>query len=73
MLAWLLTSVFVCCEGEANDSGVVGSCVKGCAAGTDDTLGGFEIIGPLEVKLGDGLGTGIIPVPVRESVGVGGI
>lgn len=53
---------------------MVGSAVGGCG-GTEDTLGGFDIIGPLDVKLGEGLGTGIIAPPVlaSESVGVGGI
>lgn len=59
------------CDGEAMDRGGVGS-GGGCCI--EETLGGFDpIIGPFDVRLGEGLGTGTIDEETMESVGVGGI
>lgn len=65
------TELLLLCEGDANGGGGV------CSGGgwkSDETLGVFGVptfTGPLEFKLGDGLGTGIVPISLE--VGVGGI
>lgn len=59
------------CEGETIGGGGVGS---GGGWNIDDTLGVFGVptfTGPFELRLGDGLGTGMVPMSL--DVGVGGI
>lgn len=58
------------CDGEAIGGGGVGS---GGGWNNDETFGVFGVLtltGPFEFKLGDGLGTGIVPMSL--DVGVGG-
>lgn len=70
-----VVSVFVC-VGDANDGGGVGSGIGGISE--DIGVLGFGVlagIGPLDSKLGDGLGTGIMDAGLLPllSIGVDGI